>query len=116
MCRSGRPWRCPGSGDLGRVPDGTLPAVGGREDVLLIRIQSVMASLRVHVEAGVFEWPDDFLAAGEVTLAFETLCDNFFEGECPIFLGELAELEALVEHMPKRLVYGRLPELKSDCW
>lgn len=59
------------------------------------QLRSLMASLAVHVEAWVLDEAADLLAAGEVSLAFDTLCDCIYDGGIGVFPREVAEIESI---------------------
>ncbi|MGB6056898.1 MAG: MafI family immunity protein [Microthrixaceae bacterium] len=63
--------------------------------MLELRLRALLASLAVHVEAWVVEEPTALLDAGEWGVAFESLCDNLYDGEISVFPGEVAEIESL---------------------
>lgn len=60
-----------------------------------VRLRALLASLNVHVDARALEEPIELLDAGESGVAFESLCDNLYDGEVAVFPGELAEIESL---------------------
>lgn len=58
-------------------------------------MRALLASLAVHVEDWALEEPRSLVEAGEWGVGFETLCDNLYEAEIPLFPGEVAEIESL---------------------
>lgn len=60
-----------------------------------IRLRSLLGSLAVHVEAWAIEEPRALLDAGEWGVAFESLCENLYDGELAVLPGEVAEIESL---------------------
>lgn len=73
-----------------------------------LRLRALLASLAVHVEAWVLEGPMELLEAGEWGVAFESLCDNIYDGEIAVFPGEVAEVESLGADMNSRRRAWRL--------
>jgi hypothetical protein len=64
-----------------------------------VRIKALLASLGVHNEAWIIELPASLLESGEPLLAFETLIDNLYDAQAPIFRGEVCEIEFLGEYL-----------------
>ncbi len=81
-----------------------------------LRLRALLASLAVHVEAWVLEEPTALLDAGEWGIAFESLCDNLYDGELAVFPGEVAEIESLGEEFgSERRAWRLIHELRTPA-